>query len=486
MLIPVVMCGGAGTRLWPVSRESFPKPLLRFSDGLSLFQKAFLRACRVPGTIDVLVVTNQEMYFLLQDEYLQLKTRFPEITQQAGFVLEPVGRNTAAAIASVTEVVRTKYGENTLILVLPADHLIGDEAALNHAISHAAVAAQQSCLVTFGIKPARAETGFGYIEFHPTPISNNASVHRVKRFIEKPHASLAQIFFDGGQHLWNAGMFCFTAKTLFTELGKHAPELADAAIAAVKSGQHGTLHSDAIIQLNRAAFEKIPSISIDHAVMEHSTQVAVVPCDPDWRDIGSWLSVSELSAPDARGNRVEGKALLYDADNCYIRADERLVGVVGVEHLIIVDTPDALLVVHRDRAQDVKHLVASLRQNGHLAHKLHRMVKRPWGTYTILEEGERFKIKRIVVKPGASLSLQMHRHRSEHWTVVQGCAEVLNSANGEKTFMLQPNESTYIPTGHKHRLANPGMVDLVLIEVQCGEYLGEDDIVRFDDRYGRP
>ncbi|WP_133650901.1 mannose-1-phosphate guanylyltransferase/mannose-6-phosphate isomerase [Paraburkholderia flava] len=476
-LIPVIICGGAGTRLWPVSRETFPKPLLRLADGESLLQKTFLRASRLAGVREIIIVTNRETYFLTKDECAEIGAEPPSL----GFVLEPVARNTAAAIGVAAEVIRDRHGSDALMLVMPADQLVQDEGAFWSAVEQALEAAQQGRIVTFGIRPDKPETGYGYIEYNEGT-SDAPGVHPVVRFVEKPELDVAQQLVADGRHLWNAGMFCFSAETILAELGVHAPGVAEPVAEAVRSATQSTSDNSFVLELNAAQFRNAENISIDYAVMERSSIVSVVPCEIGWNDIGSWLSISDLTPADEHGNRVHGSAELYDAHNCFVRSDERLVGMVGVNDVMVVDTPDALLVVARDRTQDVKHIVGNLKRANHDAYRLHRTVHRPWGTYTVLEEGDRFKIKRIVVKPGASLSLQLHHHRSEHWIVVRGCAEIVN---GDQIISLQPNESTYIPAGHKHRLVNPGVVDLILIEVQCGEYLGEDDIVRFEDIYGR-
>jgi mannose-1-phosphate guanylyltransferase / mannose-6-phosphate isomerase len=350
-------------------------------------------------------------------------------------------------------------------------------------VQHAARAAQEGRIVTFGIRPSKPETGYGYIEFESKPLPGAEAVHKVVRFVEKPQLKVAEELVADGRHLWNAGMFCFTAETMLAELEKHAPAVLEPSLAAVSEAKRSTSKDGYTVELDPAQFARAQDISIDYAVMERSDNVNVVPCEMGWSDIGSWLSISELTPPDERGNRVHGEAELHDVDNCFVRSEDgRLIGAVGVRDLIVVDTADALLIASRDRAQDVKQIVAKLKRVNHDAYRLHRTVHRPWGTYTVLEEGDRFKMKRIVVKPNAQLSLQKHHHRSEHWIVVSGCAEIVN---GEQVISLQPNESTYIPAGHKHRLINPGVMDLVLIEVQCGEYLGEDDIVRFEDVYGR-
>lgn len=467
-LIPVILCGGAGSRLWPVSREKYPKPFIRLSDGQSLLQKAFLRGAHLPNVAEVLTVTHRELLFKTKDDYQEVNDRRLPLT----FLLEPFGRNTAAAIAEAVLYVAAKQPK-AILLILPADHLIADLSAFAEAVAKARCLAEQDHLVTFGIMPDAPETGYGYIE---------AEGSRVVRFVEKPDTATAAEYLKSGRFLWNSGMFCFKASTMLEEMRRHCAHILDAvriclAHASKTEGEGYIQH-----ELTPKCFENVPEDSIDYAVMEKSERVAVVPCDIGWSDIGSWTAMSEVVAPDGSGNRVEGEVLLHDVESCYIRSDERLVGAIGIRNLIIVDTPDALLVADRKRAQDVKLLYNELKKRGHEAHKYHRTVHRPWGDYTVLEEGDRYKIKRITVKPGASLSLQMHHHRSEHWIVVQGMAKVVN---GETEILVGTNESTYIPAGHKHRVSNPGILPLVMIEVQSGEYLGEDDIVRFEDVYGR-
>ncbi|KXU90942.1 mannose-1-phosphate guanyltransferase [Paraburkholderia monticola] len=478
-IIPVIICGGAGTRLWPVSREAFPKPLLKLADGQSLLQKTFLRATHVTEASEVLIVTNRETYFLTKDECVEVDSA----ASQIGFILEPTARNTAAAIGVAAEVVRQRHGPEAVMLVVPADQLIQDEDAFRLATERAVAAARLGALVTYGIRPTAPETGYGYIQHEEAETTGSEGVHKVVRFLEKPELSVAERLVAEGTYLWNAGMFCFRADTMLEELAQYAPAVLEPSLGAVEHAKCSTSNDGYMIELDANQFSKAENISIDYAVMERSSRVQVVPCEMGWSDIGSWQSISDLTAPDERGNRIDGVAELHDVDNCFIRSEDgRLIGAVGVHDLIVVDTSDALLIAARDRAQDVKHIVGRLKAANHDAFRLHRTVHRPWGTYTVLEEGERFKMKRIVVKPGASLSLQMHHHRSEHWIVVSGCAEIVN---GDRVISLQPNESTYIPAGHKHRLINPGVMNLVLIEVQCGEYLGEDDIVRFEDVYGR-
>lgn len=473
-LIPCIIAGGSGTRLWPVSREAMPKPFMRLPDGESLLQKTFKRAAGLPSVDRLLTVTNREVYFRTVDDYRQLnKGRI-----KLDFLLEPFGRNTAAAVAAAALHVSQLYGEDTQLLILPADHLIEDIQAFSYAVAQASELAEQGWLVTFGILPTKAETGFGYIEKGK---ALNDQSYQVARFVEKPDAATAQAYVDSGSHLWNAGMFCMRADAVLREFESYAPQVLNAVRACLAQSQSKEGSHELQIELDSESFEAVQDISIDYALMERSDKVAVVPCDLGWSDIGSWQALRELTKPDALGNQCNGQTVLHDVTNCYIDS-KRLVGAVGLDNLIIIDTPDALLVADGTRTQDVKLIAQELKRQGHDAYRLHRTVTRPWGTYTVLEEGKRFKIKRIVVRPQASLSLQMHHHRSEHWIVVSGMAQV---TNGEREFKLDTNESTFIKPGHTHRLVNPGVIDLVMIEVQSGEYLGEDDIVRFTDIYGR-
>ena len=468
-LIPTILCGGAGSRLWPVSRELHPKPFIRLSDGMSLLQKAFLRGALLPDVAEILTVTNRELFFKTEDEYREVNS----IGMATSFILEPCGRNTAAAIAAAASQMASKYGEDAIMLVLAADHLIADQEAFQQAVSTAADLAKQGKLVTFGIQPDSAETGYGYIEVDGNNVLN---------FIEKPTLEKAQAYIASGRFLWNAGMFCFEVGTLLQEMAQLCPAILEATKACLKQSRVAEGISFSQVELELNSFAQVPSDSIDYAVMEKSKRVAVVPCAMGWSDIGSWTALGDLVKADAQGNRIQGDTMLHDTQNCTIHSADRLVGTVGIENLIIIDTPDAVLIADKSRAQDVKHIYAQLKAKGHDAHKWHRTVNRPWGTYTVLGEGVGFKIKRIEVKPGASLSLQMHHHRSEHWIVVSGMAKVVN---GERELMINTNESTYIPAGHKHRLENPGVLNLVMIEVQSGDYLGEDDIVRFEDNYAR-
>jgi len=468
-LIPTILCGGAGSRLWPVSRELHPKPFIRLEDGQSLLHKAFLRGAILPGAAEILTITNRELFHKTADEFREVNAA----NLPTSFVLEPFGRGTAAAVASAALEVSRAHGRDAILLILPADHLIHDSTAFAAAVASACALAQAGNLVTFGIRPESPETGYGYIE---------ARGNEVLRFVEKPSLEKAREYVASGRYLWNSGMFCFAAGTLIDEMALHCPDILEGVRACMAKSRASRGSGFAQVELDPTSFSTVPDNSIDYALMEKSTRVAVVPCAIGWSDIGSWSAIGDLAQADGNSNRLEGKAILHDVTGCYIRSADRVVGAVGVSDLVIIDTPDALLVASKARAQDVRHIYSQLKAQGHDAHKLHRTVHRPWGTYTVLEEGPGFKIKRIEVKPGASLSLQMHHHRSEHWIVVDGVASVVN---GEQKLKVATNESTYIPAGNKHRLANETAERLVMIEVQSGNYLGEDDIVRFEDNYGR-
>ncbi len=476
MIVPVILSGGAGTRLWPVSREGHPKPFMKLPDGQSLLEKTYRRALGIATSGEVVTVTNRDYYFISKDEFVDAGAR----DHSGVFLLEPVGRNTAPAIAMAALSVRARHGEDALMLVMAADHLIDDACQFRDSVTHAAELAASGKLVTFGIRPTAPETGFGYIECGE-PIADTQGM-MVSRFVEKPDSDTASKYLEAGNYLWNSGMFCFSAGAILDELERLQPEIYKGAARCFEQSPVSSLEHSSMSEFSQEIFESIPDISIDYAVMEQSDRVAVVPASFGWSDIGSWSALSLLVEPDAQMNRVIGDAVLVDTKNTYIQTEGRLVAAVGIDDLIIVDTDDAVLVTRPGSVQDVKKVVSELKTSDHDAYKIHRTVTRPWGTYTVLEEGKGFKIKRIEVKPGAALSMQMHHHRSEHWIVVSGTAKVIN---GCKEIIIGTNQSTYIPAGHKHRLENPGLLDLVMIEVQSGDYLGEDDIVRFDDNYGR-
>ncbi len=438
-IIPTIMSGGAGARLWPVSRETHPKPFIKLADGKSLLQHAFLRAAILPDVEQIVTITNRELFFKTEDEYRDISTSGVECT----YLLEPMGRDTAAATAVAALHVQQVYGDDAIIVLFPADHMIRDLVAFRAAAVKAIDLASQGQLVTFGINPEYPETGYGYIE---------ADGEDVVRFVEKPDLARAKEYIASGRFFWNSGMFCFSAGTMVSLMEQHCPEILAQCRKSVLAAYQSDVASGTQVALDRDLFAQVPKNSIDYAVLEKADNVAMVGCHIGWTDIGSWNALSELTDADAAGNRINGDTVLVGTENCFIQSSDRLIGTVGVRDLVIVDSADAVLVAHKDHAQNVKQLFSQLKDSGHEAHSLHRTVHRPWGTYTILEEGERFKIKRIEVKPGASLSLQMHHHRSEHWVVVSGTAKVVN---GEQELILSTNESTYIPCGHKHRLENP-------------------------------
>lgn len=468
-VVSVIISGGAGSRLWPLSRESYPKPLIDVGDGQSLLQHAYRRALAIPEVDGLVTVTNRDLLFVSEDHYRATGLTPPPLT----YLLEPEGRDTAAAIAAATLAVEQAHGRDAVMVVLPADHMVADVAAFVAAAEQAIALARQGRLVTFGIHPLRPETGYGYIE---------AEGSEVVRFVEKPDIARAETYVASGRFFWNSGMFCFSAGTMLDLLQSHCDDILqscrDSLAAARRVGGDGRLQ----IELDKDHFSKTRKDSIDYAVLEKAANVSVVACDIGWSDIGSWAAFADLVPADADGNHITGEVALVDTRNTIISGGERLIGAVGVDDLVIVDTADALLVATRKGAQNVKTLYNQLKEAGHEASRLHRTVHRPWGSYTVLEEGDRFKIKRIEVKPGGRLSLQMHYHRSEHWVVVSGTARVVN---GDDEILLATNQSTYIPSGTQHRLENPGILPLVMIEVQTGDYLGEDDIVRFEDIYGR-
>ena len=468
-MIPVILSGGVGSRLWPISRASHPKPFIKLADGESLLQKTYKRAARLSQSKEVITVTNRELFFYTKDEYENTNT----LVEKNSFLLEPTPRNSTAAIAAAAHYALKENGDAALLLIMPADHKIADYDAFERAVQHAINFACQGKLVTFGIQPKSPETGFGYIQ---------AKGNDVVRFVEKPDRDTAQSYLDSGDYFWNSGIFCMKATVFLEELKHYAVDIAEQSKIALENAQ--TIHSEnySYCDIPRSEFEKIRDISVDYSVFEQSNNIAIVPCDIGWSDIGSWVELGELQERDENHNHILGSALCEKTSHSILYGGERLIATVGVRDLIIADTADALLIAHKDHAQDVRHIVKHLKEAEHPAYKEFPTIHRPWGSYSVLQEGAGFKLKRIEVKPKGRLSLQSHKYRSEHWVVVQGLAHV---TNGGDVIDLNPNQSTYIPLGNKHRLENLGSEKLILIEVQCGEYLGEDDIIRYDDIYGR-
>lgn len=469
MLIPLVLSGGSGTRLWPVSRKNLPKQFLVLTGGNTLFQQTLARAGMLPHAQPPIVIASDDHRFMAAEQILEAGIR------GASIILEPLARNTAPAIA-LGALHAVKQNADAVLLVLPADHLIGDTTAFVEAVQQALPRAIEGWLVTFGIRPDRPETGFGYIR-RADQVSDGA--YRVEEFVEKPDLVTAEAYLEDGSYDWNSGMFLFKAARYLEELAEHAPAM----LASVTTAYEAAVSDLDFVRIDADLFEKVPDNSIDYAVMEKTRRAVVVPVTCDWSDIGSWDALWSSGDKNSEGNLFEGDTLAIDTKNSLLRSHDRhLIATVGIDDLIVVTTPDATLVAHRDAAQHVKKIVEQLKASGRTEHSLHRVVHRPWGSYDSLEARDRFQVKRIVVKPGASLSLQKHHHRAEHWIVVSGTAEVTCD---EKVFMLTENQSTYIPLGSIHRLRNPGRVPVELIEVQSGSYLGEDDIVRLDDVYGR-
>jgi mannose-1-phosphate guanylyltransferase/mannose-6-phosphate isomerase len=467
---PVILSGGSGSRLWPMSRRLLPKQFLPLVSERSLLQDTVLRMQGVDGARAPVVVSNDEHRFLVAEQMREIGVQ-PEVQ-----ILEPIGRNTAPALA-VAALYAQSREPDVCLLVLPSDHLIRDVPAFHAAIAAALPLAAGGALVTFGIAPQGPVTGYGYIE-RGEPIPGSERGFRVRRFVEKPDLETAQRYVLSGRFFWNSGMFAFRPENFLVELQRFRPEILTAAKSAWEAG---TRDLD-FLRLDRAAFAACPSDSVDYAVMERTSASVMVRADIGWSDVGSWTALWEVAEKDSTENAVHGDVDLRDAEGCYVRAESRLVSVLGAKNLIVVETDDAVLVADKARAQEVKEVVDKLDRQARTEHVSHSRVYRPWGYYESIDAGERFQVKRIMVKPGEALSLQMHHHRAEHWVVVSGTARV---TRGEEVKLLSENESTYIPIGTKHRLENPGKTPLFLIEVQSGGYLGEDDIVRFDDRYQR-
>jgi mannose-1-phosphate guanylyltransferase len=466
MLIPVVMAGGSGTRLWPLSRRMLPKQFLKLGGEHSMLQQTLLRLDGISTSAPV-VVCNEEHRFLAEEQLLQIEQLEKQI------LLEPVGRNTAPAIAAAA-LQAMKQEQDPTLLVLPADHIIADIDAFHAAIREAEALAQQDLLVTFGIVPTAAETGYGYVKRG----ESCGQGFKVSQFVEKPNLQKAQEYLAAGDFYWNSGMFLFRASVFLEELRRFRPDIEEACRAAVEKGRKDL----GFFRLDEQSFSACPAESIDYAVMEKSDRSAVVPLDAGWNDVGSWSALWELDAKDENNNAVHGDVLTFNTTNSLVHAQNRLVTTVGLDGMIVIETKDAVLVADRSQSQEVKRIIKDLRAKERPEDQNHRVVYRPWGSFDSIEEGKRFKVKRITVKPGAKLSVQMHHHRAEHWIVVSGTARV---TKGTDTILLTENESIYMGVGETHALENPGVIPLDIIEVQTGSYLGEDDIVRFEDIYGR-
>ncbi|MGB4468928.1 MAG: mannose-1-phosphate guanylyltransferase/mannose-6-phosphate isomerase [Azovibrio sp.] len=472
-VLSVVLCGGAGSRLWPLSREQYPKQLLPLMGESSLLQDTLkrLEGCGLEQDFEkapALVVANEEYRFLVAEQVRAIRS------SQARIALEPCGRNTAPALTVAALLCRE---DDPLMVVMPADHVLGDLAAFQRALRQALAHAAEGRVVTFGVVPSAPDTGFGYIR-RGAPLPGGG--FDIQAFVEKPDRVTAASYLSSGDYLWNSGIFVMRSSVWLAQLGARRPDMLSACEAAVAEGAS----DQDFIRLGATAFAACPADSIDYAVMEHLAGGAgvVVPLDAAWSDVGSWGALWEIGAKDGAGNVLRGDVLALESEDCYLRSEHRLVACVGVRDVVVVETPDAVLVAHKDHLQSVKQLVSRLKQEGRPESDAHRKIFRPWGHYDSIDAGHRFQVKRIVVDPGARLSLQMHHHRAEHWIVVSGTAKV---TMGEKTLLLTENQSTYIPLGVAHRLENPGRIPLEMIEVQSGSYLGEDDIVRFEDNYGR-
>ncbi|MGH1440927.1 MAG: mannose-1-phosphate guanylyltransferase/mannose-6-phosphate isomerase [Cellvibrionaceae bacterium] len=467
MILPVILSGGSGTRLWPYSRSLYPKQFLPLVSEQTMLQETIARLHQFNDGVAIdapMVICNEEHRFMVAEQLRAMGS------ESAGIILEPFGRNTAPAIA-----LAALAKPDATLLILPADHVIENIEAFERAVTIAEQQAEKGKLVTFGIVPTAPETGYGYVK---NGVMTEKGVHAVDKFVEKPDQATAESYLSSGNYSWNSGMFMFKASRYLEELEKFNPDI----VKACRQAMADTTSDLDFTRIDAEAFKSCPDDSIDYAVMEKTQDAVVVPLDANWSDVGSWSALWDVSSKDANGNVSKGDVLTEDTKNCYIQAEHKLIATIGLEDTVVVETDDAIMVSHKDRVQDVKSIVSQLKKADRSESKLHRKVYRPWGYYDSIDYGERFQVKRIVVNPGAQLSLQMHHHRAEHWIVVQGTAQV---RCGDKTMLLGENQSTYIPLGETHQLANPGKFPLEIIEVQSGSYLGEDDIVRLEDVYGR-
>lgn len=465
-MIPVILSGGSGTRLWPLSRGAYPKQFLPLVAENTMVQETVLRLRGIENLQAPIAICNEAHRFMMAEQLWEISA------QPESIILEPIGKNTAPAVALAALAAKNP---DDILLVLPADHVIDNVLAFQQAVIRAGQLAEQGLLVTFGIVPTAAETGYGYIK---RSAENIADAFKVAEFVEKPDAVIAQGYVDSGEYYWNSGMFAFKAGRYLEELEKFAPEMLSCCREAFAQAKTDV----DFVRIDKDLFTLCPADSIDYAVMEKTDKAVVIPLDADWSDVGSWSALWEVTDKDPFGNALTGDVLAIDTENSFIHAENKLVAVIGIQDLVVVETDDAVMVAPRDRVQDVKKIVASLKKEQRVEADLHRKVYRPWGHYDSVDSGERHKTKRIVVKPGAKLSLQKHHHRAEHWVVVKGTALI---SKGEETILLSENESTYIPLGVVHCLENPGVIPLEIVEVQSGSYLGEDDIVRYEDKYGR-
>ncbi len=463
LIIPVVLSGGIGSRLWPASRSDYPKPFIKLEDGLSFIQKTYKRVTNLSNVKEIITVTNRDLFFCTKDHYDSLNINSINNT----YILEPFGRNSAAAVALAASYVHNKYKEDCMLLIFPADHLINNQEAFEMAIDRAVNLADGNDIITFGIKPKRPETAYGYIESEGI---------NVKRFIEKPSKEKAEHYIHSGNYLWNSGIFCMKLSTVISEMQEFCPQIWNLCNQAIKESNTSLGKNWQQVEINSNLFSLVEDISIDYAVLEKSKNIAVVPCDFEWSDIGSWLEYGALNPKDSSNNHLSGDVILDDVDNCIIDSRHKLIAALGLSNIVIAETEDAVLVMDKNNTQGVKKLVKKLKDKSHKAYKKSSIIQKRWGNYRVLESGEGFKVKRLEINPGASLSLQSHNHRSEHWTVMQGFAKVIK---GNQTLSLKPKDSIFIPENYIHCIENIGNELLVILETQFGDYLEEDDIIRY-------